>query len=172
VALAIRPATFDDIPALEALIAAIPTGLDAASVVWDACVAGRLHRRGVLDAARLEAGRRAFARAFPMLGEESAAAWDRFFTGAAATHRDIVAFVLEPRGGREGAGLRPGERCPVCRFPTHAPEPEGPGLPAAVVDAIRADFPSWQPAAGLCRHCADLYRARCVSRRQADASSP
>lgn len=130
--------------------------------VWEVRVAGRLQRRGVLGAARLGAARRAFIRAFPMLGESGEAAFDRFFADA-ATHGDILAFVLEPRGPHAGIGLRPGESCPVCRFPTHAPEPEAHALPAAVVGAIRADFPSWRPAAGLCRQCADLYRARCAA---------
>ena len=42
-------------------------------------------------------------------------------------------------------------------------EPEPARLPDEVRNAIRADFPSWEPCEGLCIQCADLYRARRLS---------
>ena len=36
-------------------------------------------------------------------------------------------------------------------------------LPADVVAHVTAQFPAWAPAHGLCRQCADLYRARSLS---------
>lgn len=153
-----------ELPLTEAGPSHAPVLRDRYRVVWDATIAGRLHRLGRLGRVRHDAARRAFARAFPMLGENAEKWYDRFFSGAAVGHRDIVDFILAPRAGQTGTGLHPGESCPVCRFPTHNPERETSQLPDTVADTIRADFPAWQPAAGLCRQCADLYRARAEAR--------
>ncbi len=59
-------------------------------------------------------------------------------------------------------------RCPLCGFPSARFEPRPEDLPRAVRDAIRADFPGWIEADGLCPQCADLYRARPLSRGAAD----
>ena len=98
-----------------------------------------------------------FRRSFPTLGERAAAEFERFFTAALLRHAELVAFAVDPGGG-------PG-CCPLCRFPTHQFEPEPDGLPPAVRERIRSDFPEWEPAARLCLQCADLYRARALSER-------
>ncbi len=142
---------------------------DRYRAIWDASVAGRMARHGV---ARRNAQMQAyvdFAAAFPMLsGEQAAAAFLRFFSGAACTHAEFVAFAAAPRPRNDRQGLAPGGRCPLCRFPTYAPEPAPQQLPAAVVALIVADFPDWQPRHGLCGQCAELYRARPLSARAAE----
>jgi hypothetical protein len=155
-AFAYRP----ELPLTDAGPSRTPLLRDRYRVLWDTVIAGRLERAGLLAPERGRAVRAAFARAFPMLGDESEAVYRRFHSGAAATHDEILALALEPRAGDAGAGLRPGEACPVCRFPTHDLEPRADDLPAPVVASIQRDIPSWRPSSGLCRQCADLYRAR------------
>jgi hypothetical protein len=124
---------------------------DRYGVLWDAYVDGRLARLGWAPPGTRAERLAAFRRAFPMLGERAEAAFDRFFGAEALQHADLVAFAA--RGGR----------CPLCRFPTHAFEPEPHRLPHAAREAIRHDFPEWDPSAGLCLQCADLYRSRLLS---------
>jgi hypothetical protein len=142
-------------------------------VLWDAFVDGRLVRLGLAPALLRDNRLAEFARTFPMLGpmlgprmEETFA---RFFDGEACTHPDLVALAINPDGAASlspsgarpaDAGPRPGERCPLCRFPTHAFEPTPEALPGDVVASIQTDFPAWSPTHGLCRQCADLYRSR------------
>jgi hypothetical protein len=95
-----------------------------------------------------------------MLGSETLGTFAHFFGDGAHTHGELAAFAASPRGRDETPGLVAGARCPLCRFPTYAPEPDPAALPEEIVRAIAADFPEWQFHQGLCRHCGDLYRAR------------
>lgn len=122
-------------------------------VLWDAWVDGRLARIGWAPAAIREERFAEFARAFPELGDRAPEAFDRFFGAARCTHADLVAFAA--RSSDEA----PRSPCPLCGPATGAAHPV-PGLPPAVLAAIRSDFPSWDPAAGLCQRCAELYSAR------------
>lgn len=131
--------------------------------LWNVSVAGRLARRGVADDALIARAQRGFAAAFPMLGETAAAAFKRFFTADTPAHAALVAFAVAPRGVGAGEQLIPGGRCPLCGFPTHAPEVEPEHLPADLIARISTAFPAWRPDHGLCRQCADLYRARPMS---------
>jgi hypothetical protein len=120
---------------------------DRYGILWDAYVDGRLSRLGWAPPGTRAERLAAFRRAFPMLGEQVEAAFDRFFEAEALRHAELVEFAA--RGGR----------CPLCRFPTRAFEPEPDRLPPAAQERIREDFPGWEPAAGLCLQCADLYRS-------------
>jgi hypothetical protein len=134
-------------------------------VLWDAYVDGRLARLGWAPA-EVRADRLGeFKRAFPMLGARAEAAFDRFFGAAFRSHAELVAFVVDPGGllAEPSSSAQPDGRCPLCRFPTHAFEPEPGRLPRAVREEVRRDFPGWDPAAGLCLQCADLYRSRSLS---------
>lgn len=133
--------------------------------IWDASVAGRLARRGDAGKDVIAGARRTFATAFPMLGAALDESFQRFVDCESRTHAEWAAFAAAPLGDEEAVSLSPGGRCSLCRFPTYAPEPEPRSLPSSVVARIITDFPSWNPAAGLCRQCADLYRAELLSRR-------
>lgn len=135
-------------------------------VLWNASVAGRLARRGVFPDWAREIAYRDFAATFTMLGPSTGAVFARFFEGEAATHDELVALAVAPRANTDG--LCAGGRCPLCRFPTHASEPHPERLPADVLGEIAHDFPSWSARQGLCRQCADLYRARRLSAAAAD----
>ena len=136
---------------------------DRYRALWNVSVAGRLVRRAAADPTAIAQAQRGFASAFPMLGEAAPAAFERFFTADALTHAELVAFAVAPRGAGAVEQLVPGGRCPLCRFPTHAPEAEPEHLPADLVARITEQFPAWCPAHGLCRQCADLYRTRAMS---------
>lgn len=143
---------------------------DRYRVLWDTVIDGRLARLGWAPAAVRAERLRDFLRAFPMLGPRTEEAFARFFDGATCAHADLVAFAARsdslgeesPQPRPPSPKPRPGERCPLCRFPTHAFEADPLGLSAEVIGNILADFPAWEPAHGLCRQCADLYRARCL----------
>jgi hypothetical protein len=139
--------------------------------IWEASATGRLVRRGVAGPEATDGAQRTFAAAFPMLHETIDESFRRFFAGEVHTHAEWAAFATAPCGVERHAPLVPGGRCPLCRFPTHAPEPAPHSLPADVIAGIVADFPSWSLSAGLCRQCADLYRAEVLS-RQALADLP
>jgi hypothetical protein len=130
------------------------------AVLWRTAVDGRLVRRGRLDPSVREERRREFLATFQMLGASDGAVFERFFDGP-VTHGDLVRFTLHPAAGDAPTrGPHPGERCPLCACPTYDFEPEPESLPEALRARIRASFPGWSPAAGLCRQCADLYSAR------------
>lgn len=123
-------------------------------VLWDAYVDGRLVRLGVLPATVRGERMREFGRAFPYLGPRADAAFEQFFGGRRLTHAVLMAFAA---GGPAGAPL---PRCRLCDLPTRDFEPAPGALPHQVQAAIRRDFPSWWPADGLCRRCAELYASR------------
>lgn len=135
---------------------------DRYRVLWDATIDGRLVRAGLAPPSVRAERLRDFVRTFPMLAARTEEAFTRFFDGAACTHADLVAFAADLGGalGTQAEGPHPGERCPLCRFPTHAFEPDPSRLPPEVLDRVRVDFPAWDPAQSLCQQCADLYRAR------------
>ncbi|MFQ5521946.1 MAG: hypothetical protein ACE5FK_11140 [Candidatus Methylomirabilia bacterium] len=135
---------------------------DRYRVLWDAFIDGRL-----LRFSRVGSGVRAerlseFAQFFPVLGGRTEEAFERFFRGSDLTHAELVAFATDPERalGRESRGPRPGGRCPLCGFPTHAFEPDPDQLPDEIQDLIRERVPRWEPADGLCQQCADLFRSR------------
>lgn len=141
---------------------------DRYGVLWDATIDGRMVRRGwapqTLRSERLSE----FCRTFPMFGEEAETLFSRFFDQEPHSHAELVAFVLDPRALAETSqGPYPGGRCPLCGFPTYHFEPDPDRLSSEVIDQIAQDFPRWRPSHGLCRQCADLYRARHLSLRAA-----
>lgn len=135
---------------------------DRYRVLWDATIDGRMVRLGWAPATVRAERLREFARTFPRLGACTEGAFARFFDGPSATHADLAAFAAHPGGPlvTTAEGPQPGERCPLCRFPTYDFEPDPAGLPEEVLSWIRGDSPGWDPVQGLCRQCAELYRAR------------
>lgn len=130
-------------------------------VLWDVLVEGRLVRRGWAPAAVRAQRLREFTATFPMLGDETEAAFAHLFDGDPLTHADLLRLAIEPervlRSGR--GGPHPGERCPLCACPSHTFAPDPDRLPQAIQERIHRGFPRWQPTDGLCQQCADLYGA-------------
>lgn len=137
---------------------------DRYRALWDATIDGRLLRAGRALADVRERRLRDFAGVFPMFGERTPEAFSRFFDGTSHTHAGLVAFALDPDAHLDRSrAQRRGTRCPVCGFPTYDLEPAPEHLPPDFVARVTEDFPGWRPAQGICRQCADLYRARPLS---------
>lgn len=135
-------------------------------VLWDATIDGRLVQRGWLPAEARLKRLAEFATAFP----ELQAAFPQWFDTPDHRHAELLAFAEAPTSG-DSAPLQPQARkgrCPLCRFPSfHLID--GLELSADELDEVFHDFPNWDPNHGLCRQCADLYRARHTSRLAAES---
>ena len=134
--------------------------------LWDSSIDGRMVQQGWLAESMRAQHLSSFARGFPMLGAETEDFFSRFFDGEIHTHAGFVSFARNPGtiGSHDAQVHQPGSRCALCGFPTHAFEPLPSAFPQEVMTEIWSDFPSWRPADGICVQCADLYRARRISR--------
>jgi hypothetical protein len=140
-------------------------------VLWDVTINGRMMRRGWLPETSHNQQLDDFRRAFPMLEEASEKFFQLFFDSDRPRHSELAAFAADPRAatGLLKNHIGAGTHCPLCRFPSHAFEPEPEKLDVEVLAAISRDFPQWFPARGLCAQCADLYRASRLSMAAARA---
>jgi len=144
---------------------------DRYRLLWDCSIDARLVTRGALDAAAKDRRRREFIRAFVCLGARAEEDFARLFDGPRPSHPALAAMAADPEAffGLRQAGGSPRSRCPLCGFPTHDFEPRPEQLPAEAAAAIRSHFPKWSVDRGICRQCADLYRARDLSDAAAEA---
>ena len=126
---------------------------DRYRVLWNASVDGRLAARELLPEGGEARRRQEFLAAFPMLGLDAERRFERFFHGPRPSHGELLSFAGSVEGRAAG-------RCPLCRFPTVRFRREPEALDPQVQNAIRRDFPSWNPSQGICMQCADLYEAR------------
>ncbi|MFQ5525431.1 MAG: hypothetical protein ACE5GX_04150 [Thermoanaerobaculia bacterium] len=138
----------EDGPVMESLLR------ERYRALWDTTVDGRLEARGQLAPGQKRLRRADFLNCFRMLGGEGPTVFERFFNTRRPTHAELADFAAEPTPATE-AGVS--GRCPVCRMPSPHLEPNGAELATTVRQAIRRDFPDWDPARGLCLQCADLY---------------
>jgi hypothetical protein len=131
-------------------------------VLWDTWIDGRLFRRGKLEERARERRRDEFLATFAMLGAEAENWFSRLWESDCETHAGLMSLASEPRGPLPAPSDRPtGSRvCPLCRFPSFDWLDERSDFPFDLEGEIRSDFPDWDPRQGLCRQCADLYRAR------------
>jgi len=134
-------------------------------ILWDTTIDGRMARRGWLPESVRAERLTEFNCAFPMLGRQTEQLFCRFFDRESRTHAELVALAFNPRAALQdsAASPSPGSRCALCGFPTYAFEPEPEILPDEVIAQIAKDFPKWHPSHGLCRQCADIYRALALS---------
>ena len=135
-------------------------------VLWDTWIDGRLSRRGWLPVGGREKRLEEFLAIFSALGPEAQQKFDEIFQSDFQTHALLTALALHPGVPTDPArpsGRRP-QPCPLCRFPTYQILDGATEVPAETLLQVKADFPDWQPGAGLCRQCADLYQAREISR--------
>lgn len=116
---------------------------DRYRVAWDATVDGRLVRAGHLPESAARERWREFERAYPELGGDARAVFERLLAGGRSTHAELLALA---RGARR--------LCALCGFPAGAAA----APPPAVVRAIAAAFPAWDPARGpVCARCTEIY---------------
>jgi hypothetical protein len=125
--------------------------LERYGALWSATVTGRLVRSGMLPAAARGAALSRFVRAFPALAGTEAA-FERLFSGERPTHAELVRFAQAPdaeTGARSGTW-----RCPLCGCPVQGSSDVAND---ALATRIQRDFPNWQPDAGACLRCRELY---------------
>ena len=145
---------------------------DRYRALWDTWIDGRLLRRGWLPEEVRQKRLEEFAATFPGLGDEAGAKFQEIFDSESQTHAVFMAFALRP-GGQTGPAegkLSAPQPCPLCRFPVYRLL-SGAELPEEIREQVRGDFSTWRPEHGLCLQCADLYRAREMS-RAAEATLP
>ena len=155
-----------------------PDGIDGAAweqglrrdryhVLWRIYVEGRLARAGTSDGTLWPVLRAAFDRAFVRQGRApSANDFARIWNERRLTHQQLLHWAHHPeqlvaefgsaQGGR-GFFARPGDRCPLCLFPTYdwyAFSPERDGRLAAAITEVQ---PAWRPELGACRQCVETY---------------
>ena len=131
---------------------------DRYRVLWDVTIDGRLANAGLTDAQVRDARRQEFATAFRMLGIRCEPAFDEWFDCGQPTHAGLLAFAATPQPPGPFAGHD--GRCPLCRFPLAALDPQPERLSAGARAAIRARHSAWTIEQGLCSQCLDLYEAR------------
>jgi len=133
--------------------------------LWRTSVEGRVAREsGARNASTIRAACRAeLAR----LMRGSDAQLDRLtatlFDRPRPSHSELLALAergLKTASGTDQGSPEPGSPCSLCGFPNYQWEPAPESLSPEVLRAIASDFPEWQPAAGLCPQCADIYRSR------------
>jgi len=134
---------------------------DRYAVLWRCSVEGRLARTGKLPPERRDRCLADFHRMFACLGDETEECFEKIWGGERPLHSVFVALATEPEVafGLDRISTERGRRCPLCGFPTVEFDPDAGGFPPEVREEIRLDFPSWKTEQGLCRQCADLYRA-------------
>lgn len=139
-------------------------------VAWDTWIDGRLLRRGWAGSEVRQKRYAEFAATFSACGPEVQQRFLSFFDSDNQTHDDLLRFAQQPGGRVEKlrADKSQSRTCPLCRFPSYDLL-AGDALPSETIGEITADFAQWRPDDGLCRQCADLYRARDLSRSAAAA---
>ena len=140
-----------ELPTCEADPALMNLLRDRYRVVWDTTIDGRLCRCGLLDEEARALRLAEFARAFPMLGDEAAAAFAHWFDDPAPKHAAILQFIQEPRG----PGSLRDTRCPLCRLPALALV----RVDAELARAIGRDHPGFDGEQGCCARCREVYAA-------------
>ena len=143
---------------------------DRYAVLWRCSVEGRLARAGSLPPKRRDRCLSDFHQMFACLGDETGECFEKIFSGERPLHSVFVALATEPEVafGLNRPSRERGRRCPLCGFPTIDFDPDAESLAREVLEEIRLDFASWKVDQGLCRQCADLYRALASSDHQAD----
>ena len=129
------------------------------ALLWDLAVEGRMRRQGWQVSVEESARRRTFERAFASWDPaRQQAVWQALQTRTRWTQHQLLALAQDERLTRMlGEG---GVRCPLCHFPTREGVCDWEGERAAIVEAIRADYPRWSPSQGACLQCVELYRSR------------
>lgn len=142
-------------------------------VLWDTRIDGRLLRRGWATEGIREKRLAEFAATFSIRDREAEEEFRQFFDSESQTHAGLMAFALNPgtKTDRSLGGKPQARPCPLCRFPSFSIIEGAAGLSTEARDEIAVDSPDWRPEQGLCYQCADLYRARRLS-RSAEATLP
>lgn len=147
-------------------------------IIWDIYIDSRLTRGGKESAVDKEARFQEFSYFYQKIPySQRIAIFEGLWAAEKMTHREIldmakdVVKLVEKAEQASGAELMekkkkihlPGALCPMCRFPTFHwveelnPEDE---KNKKVIDAMKEDFPGWEPEESACERCVELYKLR------------
>ncbi len=140
---------------------------DRYRTLWDLSVDGRLERLGRLPTDVRKRRRAEFRALFRNLKEECAErVVESLWSGPALSDASLRKMVLGAAPLCEALGVPfsgevdqaegkqvLGSACPLCRFPTF----EWGELTDSLIEAVKEEFPQWQPSLGICSQCADRY---------------
>ncbi len=146
---------------------------DRYRVLWNTWVDGRLSRRGWAPDGIFEKRLAEFAATFSVSQEQAREEFQKLFDSDSQTHSGLMALAGNPQiriDPLHTSSSGP-QICPLCRCPTYLLLDLVSEVPDEVRDEVVLDFPAWRPEQGLCCQCADLYRARDLS-RAAQAALP
>jgi hypothetical protein len=131
-------------------------------VLWDVSIDGRLSHTGRKPATTREARLVEFSRGFQLWPKaRQAEVFERLWSDPNPTHAEIESWITEHARLRCTEGPNPGAPCPLCGFPTFA-WASMESVKDEVLDAVRHEFPAWNSEQGLCRRCAEVYRAAAI----------
>lgn len=143
------------------------------SVFWDIFVDGRLIRKGRETISDKESRYREFESLYKKIPEEvKIAVFDVLWQEESLTHDKILGLakdvneVIKISCGlpvmqilKKRKNIFPGAQCPLCQFRTYH-WAENIEQEAYLVDAIKKDFPVWEPDDGVCGQCIEAYKVR------------
>ena len=143
------------------------------STFWDIFVDGRLIRKGSETISDKESRYREFESLYKKIPDEmKIAIFDVLWQDDNLTHDKILGLakdVNEVIKISEGLPLMhvhkkkktvsPGSQCPLCQFRTYH-WVENIEQDAYLVEAIKKDFPRWEPEDGVCGQCIEAYKVR------------
>ncbi|MDN3513726.1 MAG: hypothetical protein NG747_04935 [Candidatus Brocadia sp.] len=143
------------------------------SVFWDIYVDSRLLREGKLTISDKEGRYREFESLYKKIPDEiKIAIYDVLWEDKGLTHDRILGLakdvneVIKISDGlpvrytnKKKKTILPGAQCPLCQFRTYywAEDIE---QDAYLVDAIKKDFPGWEPEDGVCGQCVEAYKVK------------
>ncbi|HHT9144205.1 MAG: hypothetical protein Q7J76_03385 [Candidatus Brocadiaceae bacterium] len=143
------------------------------STFWDIFVDGRLIRKGRETISDKENRYREFESLYKKIPDEvKIAVFDVLWQEESLTHDKILRMAKDvnevikisdglPVGQilKKKKNIFPGAQCPLCQFRTYLwaenIEPD-----AYLVNAIKKDFPHWEPEDGVCGQCVEAYKVR------------
>lgn len=143
------------------------------SVFWDIYVDSRLLKEGKQTISDKEGRYREFESLYKKIPEEvKIAIFDVLWGDEGLTHDRILGLAKDVNevikisdglpvryANKKKKTILPGAQCPLCQFRTYywAEDIE---QDACLVDAIKKDFPGWEPEDGVCGQCIEAYKVK------------
>lgn len=143
------------------------------SIFWDIFVDGRLIRKGKETISDKESRYREFESLYKKIPDEvKIAVFDVLWQEESLTHDKILRLakdvneVIKISDGlpvrqilKKKKNIFPGAQCPLCQFRTYI-WGENIEQDIYLVNAIKKDFPNWEPDDGVCGQCIEAYKVR------------
>lgn len=127
-------------------------------LLWDISIESRLAAMGKETTASHDTWETRFGGRFTSLpAEQRSLIFGRIWDSPPLRHREILEKAIDPArflgADTTPAPRTPGTKCPLCSFPSY----QWVDAPSPALDAVKADFPHWQPEQGMCPRCGEYY---------------